>query len=174
MNLTKYQQQAERTIGDACSNNIKLGLVGEMGEIADHIKKAKYHGHEFAAEKLAEELGDLLWYVAAFATHKGINLKFDTAVEEATRKLYRGDGTELEHLVLEMFLRVAALVEHPFLIPNEKEFVRSLFFRVVLWIELMGDRIGVTLDEVAEQNIAKLKKRYPNGFESSKSINREE
>lgn len=38
----------------------------------------------------------------------------------------------------------------------------------------LADSIGVTLDDVAEHNIAKLKKRYPNGFDVEHSVHREE
>ena len=45
----------------------------------------------------------------------------------------------------------------------------------VLWyISLGASALGVTLDYVAEMNINKLKKRYPDGFDSDKSVNREE
>ena len=43
----------------------------------------------------------------------------------------------------------------------------------VLWyVAEAASALGVTLDEVAERNIAKLKARYPDGFSSEKSINR--
>lgn len=34
--------------------------------------------------------------------------------------------------------------------------------------------LGITMDEVMQHNVEKLLRRYPNGFESEKSINREE
>lgn len=45
----------------------------------------------------------------------------------------------------------------------------------VLWYcaELAGG-LGVTLEEVALKNIGKLRKRYPEGFDAERSINREE
>lgn len=44
----------------------------------------------------------------------------------------------------------------------------------VLWyVAEAASALGVTLDEVAERNIAKLKARYPDGFSSEKSIHRE-
>ncbi len=43
----------------------------------------------------------------------------------------------------------------------------------VLWyVSLMAHTLGYTLSEVATINIEKLKKRYPNGFDPNKSINR--
>ena len=45
----------------------------------------------------------------------------------------------------------------------------------VLWAAArVCDAMGFTLDEVMEHNIEKLKKRYPNGFEVERSLNRGE
>lgn len=44
-----------------------LGLCGESGEVADIVKKWKYHGHPLThdtIEKLEKELGDIMWYLA--------------------------------------------------------------------------------------------------------------
>lgn len=47
-----------------------LGIAGEAGEVADHIKKLLFHGvvqNEDELEKLATEMGDVLWYIAVLA-----------------------------------------------------------------------------------------------------------
>jgi NTP pyrophosphatase (non-canonical NTP hydrolase) len=45
----------------------------------------------------------------------------------------------------------------------------------VMWyMALLAYTIGIDLEQIAEMNIEKLKVRYPNGFESEKSINRKE
>lgn len=38
----------------------------------------------------------------------------------------------------------------------------------------LADVIGVSLDDIADHNIAKLKKRYPQGFDVEHSVHREE
>lgn len=45
----------------------------------------------------------------------------------------------------------------------------------VMWflVELC-DVLGVTLEDVARMNIEKLKKRYPEGFDAERSLNRDE
>ena len=44
-----------------------------------------------------------------------------------------------------------------------------------LWyIAVCAKGAGYTLDEIAEMNKAKLRKRYPDGFETDKSLNRAE
>ena len=107
MKANDYQKAALRTASaiepkDLILNGA-LGLSGETGEVADHIKKFKFQGHGLDREYLAKELGDICWYIAILA--KGI---------------------------------------------------------------------GYDLATIMEMNIDKLKKRYPNGFEASRSLNREE
>lgn len=106
MNLNEYQALALRTRNEEIGTvqelaNYALGLNGEAGEVADHIKKGIFHGHEMNRHDLAKELGDCLWYIA--------NLS-----------------------------KVA----------------------------------GFTLEDIAVMNVNKLKKRYPEGFDKEKSVNR--
>ena len=51
-----------------------LGLSGETGEVADHVKKAVFHGHDLDVDHLAEELGDVAWYLAVTAHAIGYDL----------------------------------------------------------------------------------------------------
>ena len=45
----------------------------------------------------------------------------------------------------------------------------------VLWyVAITCEGLGITMDEVMQYNVEKLLRRYPNGFEAEKSINREE
>ena len=109
MTFAEYQQLAARTInGEFRRNdadlliNSALGMAGEAGEAADHIKKWVYQGHELDPDMLIKEAGDLLWYIAQMAT-----------------------------------------------------------------------ALDIPLSVIAERNIAKLEARYPDGFDSQRSINRE-
>jgi len=110
--VDKYQTQASRTLiedpGFRPSNKetmlawCALGITGEAGEVADIIKKAVFHRHVLDADVLAEELGDVLWYIASICTI-----------------------------------------------------------------------LDVSMDDVMERNIEKLQNRYPQGYSSEASINRE-
>lgn len=45
----------------------------------------------------------------------------------------------------------------------------------VLWyVAITCEGMGICMDQAMERNVEKLKKRYPNGFEAEKSINRNE
>lgn len=106
MTGNEFQEKALRTAGSSDSErlmlNAGLGLAGECGETCDQIKKHMFQGHPLDAEHVAEELGDIMWYVA-----------------------------------------------------------------------IMGKAIGYSLDAIMRMNVQKLEKRYPDGFEVERSLNRE-
>lgn len=79
MNLDEYQQLAIRTKNRKLNDtaqiaSLGLGVTGEAGEVADLIKKFIGHGHNLDHDKLSNELGDTLWYIAVIADHVGISL----------------------------------------------------------------------------------------------------
>lgn len=75
MKFSEYMVLAQRTSksknkDEQLCNGI-LGLIGEVGEVADIIKKHLFQGAPLNKEHLAEELGDVLWYVAEAAVGHG-------------------------------------------------------------------------------------------------------
>ena len=99
MNLNEYQNEALRTSGDLDRVCGALGLSGEAGEViasllqlaastgavADTIKKIRFHGHSADRDKLINELGDVLWYVASTAAT--LNASLDEIAEANIKKL---------------------------------------------------------------------------------------
>jgi len=103
----EYQKEALRTEAGMDKTyprifNGLMGLNGEAGECVDILKKHAFQGHELDKEHLAEELGDVAWYLAVSA-----------------------------------------------------------------------DAIGYKLSDILGKNVDKLRKRYPDGFDSERSKNRE-
>jgi NTP pyrophosphatase (non-canonical NTP hydrolase) len=79
--LSEYQRLSRRTAQyprEAWLAYPALGLAGEAGEVAEHVKKTiRDDGGQVGAERkaaLAKELGDVLWYVAQLATELGLEL----------------------------------------------------------------------------------------------------
>jgi len=65
---------------------LSLGLCGEAGEVANKIKKCIRDGNSY--DGIADELGDVLWYIAVHAHY----LEADTALnlnDIAARNLYK-------------------------------------------------------------------------------------
>jgi len=92
MNLDEYQDASRRTLNvdwperEQMANAV-MGLAGEAGETADLFKKYLYHGHPLAEESIIDELGDVLFYVAAVATLNGISL--DVVAQYNVNKLWK-------------------------------------------------------------------------------------
>ena len=72
MKMNDYQLLAGRTINATLSDSDTMfhalhGMVGEIGEIHSLFQKV-YQGHDIDVMHLKKELGDLLWFIAEFAT----------------------------------------------------------------------------------------------------------
>jgi NTP pyrophosphatase (non-canonical NTP hydrolase) len=101
MDFNQYQELASRTLNTEQSLeltlvNMSMGLVGESGETVDYMKKVLFQGHEFDVEKLASELGDVLWYVAGMCTALNIDMKevAQYNIEKLVKRYPEGFKTE--------------------------------------------------------------------------------
>ncbi len=91
LTIAQYQEAATRTLLDAPEVPVEgrdimliwnaLGLAGEAGELAELVFD---YPHEKG--KIADELGDAVWYIAANATK--LNMSFTRIVGQADRELY--------------------------------------------------------------------------------------
>ena len=80
MDIKTYQELSVRTLNmdltaDQQIMNMGLGVCGEGGEIADAIKKAFFQGHYLDKEHLAEEIGDVMFYLSNLATLLGFKME---------------------------------------------------------------------------------------------------
>ena len=103
----EYQRLALRTASgesliDSATmlNAAALGLNGEAGEIADHVKKVMFHGHPLdddTRDKIAKEIGDILWYCSLASRGIGLDLSEVARMNvDKLRKRYpEGFSTEL-------------------------------------------------------------------------------
>lgn len=73
-----------------------LGLAGETGEVVDLIKKHLFQGHEIDAQRLRDELGDVLWYFMLLCEAMGYSLHDLMAanVEKLSRRYPNGFDAE--------------------------------------------------------------------------------
>lgn len=93
LTFSDYQTAAKRTSAAPFPERERpivqgLALCGEAGELANLIKKAAWHGQPADPARVADELGDVLWYIADLATHYGLDLEHIAAanVEKLARR----------------------------------------------------------------------------------------
>ena len=103
MTGNEYQKLALRTAGDDDAEylleNGVMGLNGEAGECIDIVKKHLFQGHPLDTDKLVDELGDVLWYVAI--TADGIGVPFEDIMQHNIDKLRKRypDGFDAERSI---------------------------------------------------------------------------
>jgi NTP pyrophosphatase (non-canonical NTP hydrolase) len=105
--LSDYQRRSRRTAQyprEVWLVYPALGLVGEAGEVAEHVKKVIRDdaGTISAARRvaLAKELGDVLWYLAGLASELGLDLdeiaqaNLEKLLSRQRRGVLAGSGDE--------------------------------------------------------------------------------
>ena len=97
MDANDYQIQALKTLNPKLSEreiliNGVMGLCGESGEAIDLVKKYLAQGHELDREKLANELGDISWYLAetAYVIGYDLNTILNMNIEKLKKRYPRG------------------------------------------------------------------------------------
>lgn len=151
MNIDEYTKAAKALItprvqdliNDPSADYLALGLIGETGEVAEHVKKYLRDDEGFLTEdrrqKLIKELGDVLWYAVVWADCEGdvldLNTKGFRKPADAVRKLAQAAASEDATRAHSVVTYLASLA---------------------LWC-------GVTLEEVARLNIEKLNDRRDRG-----------
>ncbi len=80
MDLKIYQKEASRTLPNLSTqkddiNHMLLGMLTEIGELADIFKKNQAYGKEIDWVNASEEVADIMWYLVNFCNITGINLE---------------------------------------------------------------------------------------------------
>jgi NTP pyrophosphatase (non-canonical NTP hydrolase) len=99
MELGEYQREAQKTDQFPKDQRVVplLGMGGEVGSLLAEYKKWMRDGpaHALFSEQIAEELGDILWYLANAATKFDLDLETIAAQNLAkTRDRWPPDGSE--------------------------------------------------------------------------------
>lgn len=169
-----------------------LGLVGEIGEFADLLKKVVGHGHEPDHDKFLKEGGDVYWYLAELASCLGIAMADDEATSYQARAAEERLGGPLGEEENPYEVATDSVLEAAGYAGGMAAVVLSLlsgggpviepeagWADTVVVLAKAGTAMAVALyvlrlplGPVLEANIEKLKKRYPEGFSSERSLDR--
>lgn len=184
MNFEEYRVSALRTAASLTPAekliNAALGLHGEPGEIADTVKKARFQGHAIDEAKIANEIGDVLWYIALAVSglkEGGLNGladfndgdHFDLGEPHAPM-------TDLLSDTLNFCSHAAWVSGMLYAVVQNKDPHRE--YDMIIWLidtlAVFAKHFNVTLERCAALNIEKLRRRYPDGFSAERSLNRED
>jgi NTP pyrophosphatase (non-canonical NTP hydrolase) len=104
VNFNEYQELSKRTMPIEATfkediSNYAMGLAGESGEVIDLLKKVVHHNHPLTfevANKLHEEIGDVMHYVAGLCTLLDFNLEevCNENIKKLKRRYPEGFSTE--------------------------------------------------------------------------------
>jgi NTP pyrophosphatase (non-canonical NTP hydrolase) len=184
MDFNEYQLLAERTSSMKDGNALDraasaaMGLLGETGELIDHVKKILFQGHVLDPDKIKDEAGDVLWYLAESCSANDVRMDSISCSSMLDRE---EDSVKLLQRLLLDCLRLGAVVgryaETMEMDVSMKAFVSTKstpvhLSRIFRKLVMLLEPIGLLVEDVAENNIEKLKKRYPEGFSVEKSTNR--
>lgn len=171
MNLHQYQEAIEgfaRYPQVHSQRYTALGLVGEVGEIANQVKKIwrDDEGQLTPArtEKLRDELGDVLWYATRWAHHAGFMVgAFTISIGVGIPDMDLAPAQDIFAATEQLSLSAAAtltfsLFEH--VDQGDKlDFAHSLFKTIAT----MADFLETDLEEIAQMNVDKLTGRVERG-----------
>lgn len=180
MKMEIYEAAAMRTSprdGHNKVDNGVLGLIGESGELVDVIKKYKYQSGEnpeLPARKIADELGDVLWYLTELAD--GLNMRlydicdadFDGVDTKRIRTINRKATPESAILALHDRATECCRAARR----GDWRGVKNRMRQMLCCVAHIARMIGYALEEITDLNVKKLWARYPNGFDARISMAR--
>ena len=100
MNEREYLEKAKRTLSmkNDLLEHMVYGLVTEVGEIADAIKKHKFYGRELNIQNVKEECGDIMWYL--YQLLEEIEYSPEQCREDNIKKLVKRYPTKFEDVIV--------------------------------------------------------------------------
>lgn len=184
MKINEYVELTGRTDNDREDReyNYALGLIGELGEMAELIKKHVFHDHladwKFK-EELYKEIGDMMWYGARVSAHINkplYNSLYDNTFQEVhTTSFTIEKQKDLPRFVIQLSRVINEVAwELKYGCDLEEHVVESRLNEMMLLLASIVSYFSTnfTLEDIAKQNIEKLKKRYPQGSSKEGSKNR--
>jgi NTP pyrophosphatase (non-canonical NTP hydrolase) len=177
MNLADYPRLASRTEKVLPSTFLRLehaslGVVTETGEIATVVKRIAIYGKsldDFEKDgkttlraHIAEEIGDVLWYLPIITSEFDANFVFEDVhlnpeddalpITSLSRRLSVAAGNIAFHVEC-LFLDQPSNAN-----PVDEARV------VVHYLTVLAKRIGMDLESIAASNIEKLRERFPDAY----------
>ena len=141
--LAYKECRSRKELWKARTSHALFGIFSEYGELLDTYKKSKFHGAPFDKTNMAEEIGDIFWYLAIVVEvelekYPDSDILQQIACLEATvpviRKHQNGRGLLLLSLYPKFALSRNSLTAH-------KPFIMNMFVAMhkIAFYFLLGD-----------------------------------
>lgn len=178
LELSEYQKLALITKAEAkdvyedCRHS-GCGLFTEVGEIIDTYKRHWFYKKDLDIKNLREEIGDVLWYVAIGYFSLGLTMT-DYKPSEIDEEFGRV-SVELNWALAKIGRYASNVFVCSHAYPDEWEEVGLShdLNQILIFLRLLAESLGFSLEEAAYDNIQKLAKRYPEGFTEFHALNRD-
>ena len=167
--LDWYQEQAKRTIGDLGEKMNLAHMVLGIGSETEELYKAFINDDKI---NILEEICDKFWYIANYCTFRGYNL----AELYIKRNEFKQEAWELNcevEVIKYSMLQDCVKKYIAYNKPINKE-IEENALKGILWsLEEVAFSENVNLFKGLENNINKLKVRFPDKFNEELALNRD-
>ncbi len=137
-----------------------LGLNGEIAELVAAMNDAEETNSQ-ALRKVQDEIGDILWYVAALATD--LDMEFEGLIKDYTNT----KNNYVANALLDLFVAAGLLSNTVKKILRDEEMDRDMLYLLLAMtltrVATLCDIMGLDPDEIASQNLSKLQGRFTRG-----------
>lgn len=162
MNLEIYQKDAHRTCASLGSlkldlSHMVLGIHSEYNEYIDALNNRDFIN-------VSEELADMVWYLANYCTFRGYDL---SAFQDAEISV----SDNLPYLTAQLQDLVKKFVAYNKAIDQLEE--KRLIAELLKSIQKQFDVHQLSMSQSLQNNINKLKVRYPEKFSQENAITRD-
>lgn len=159
MNIKEYQKETQRTCPDLGNKELNilhmdLGIATEIGEVLDIFKKNIAYNKELDLVHIGEEIADICWYITNKARLEGITLD---EIEAWNLAKYQKEVDSLSNIC-------SILIYFVMYIHDYNKFLGIL--------KAITNHFELDFDKLLDNNIAKLKVRYPDKFTNEQALNR--
>jgi len=172
MTLAEYQLNTKRTnvdLGSTMLNNIHmvLGLTSELSELCEALVNADQ-------VNVGEELADQMWYASEYCNINGFDLELLLAMQPTVRVDADEDYDYAQESLVNSISELANLHKRELAYKKAPSYAvqKQLICNIVWCITEVMDHQTIDCDRVLQNNIDKLKARYPNAFSEFDALNR--
>lgn len=190
MNRIQYAEACKRTSKGLNTknerlSNFALGLVGEASELNELINYDAWQGKKLITKiSICKESGDVFWYMFRLVSIFGDDydsfilaaqpldfIPYTPYYDYSTKTIKIGSLVEnISILAGKIADEIKKVVFHQHELKAEK--ILPYLAHMYYLLEFLLRCFGMTVEEVFEKNIEKLRERYPNGFSTDSSIAR--